>query len=233
MFWSAFLRRRAGILIVIFGVVLVATTILAIHDLNTRGYRSSAKLLVTEKRPASISTAITPNGLGQAGAQSAKDISQALNGLTAAAWIRRESQLPRPLGSPQTGCIAPVKLTPVQIERDLNASASGRTVTITATARSTEVVSCVTRLAVVLAGQERSVLLGHLAAGRELVRTIAYPWRTRVPALPIVRTLILRIIIGLVLAFAIAFAWDYLDGSVRSPAALEAALGAPVLARVT
>ena len=128
--------------------------------------------------------------------------------------------------------LAALGLSVGTVKNDLGAISTGRTLTVTATAPTAAEANLIDHLAQTQLIAFRARYVGAFEAVRSDVSVISPPAAARSATGHILASWLLRVLLGAVVALAIALVWDYLDDSVHSASDLERCLDAPVLARI-
>lgn len=222
-YWYAVLRRRWPVLVLVFAVALVAITFLAVRDYRHRSWTSTAQLFVAPApgltdQSSSASQLLASEAYAR---QIARDISKVIVGRRASQHIARYLHRKGVSSISTNG-----------VEQAIGASSSGREVTVTATASSNSDAKAIAGAEVLAGTRWRARFVGGWGSRHSAVRVIGTAQATRASAGHIALTFLVRLILGAVVAIAVALAWDYLDDSIQSTDDLERWLEAPVLARI-
>jgi len=205
----------------VFGLVVVVSLVLAVSDYANRGWLSTAQAFVE----AGPSTSITVTGAQVPdyeldGQRIAQDLSQVVQSRGVASYIRASAAM------------TIYHLSPSDVQSDLSVSTNGRTIDITARAPSAKEANGIVSVAADVLETRRTLYVGSFEAARSHIQIISQPNAVQASIRPVTTSLVLRAAVGLLVAVALALAWDYLDDSVHTPDDLERWLEAPILARV-
>jgi capsular polysaccharide biosynthesis protein len=206
----------------VFAIVAVIAGALALRDLGRREWVSNSQIFVSAV-PKSAGPAATSSQLLSYEAEArqiALDLSQIVTSRRFAAAIRDSPAL-RGSG-----------MSVGALQSDMSASNRERLLTVTASAPTREESDAIGRLADEQLIMFRARYVGPFEAQRSDLRIVSPPTAARASAGHIATTLGLRVVLGALVALALALAWDYLDDSVHSASDLERWLEAPVLATI-
>jgi capsular polysaccharide biosynthesis protein len=205
----------------VFLLVLAISSLLALQDIRSRDWVASTEVFISAVPYGPPPTANT--GLfsyESEGRQMTQDLSQVVPGRTLSTDLLLDKQLKK------------YNLSLTILGNSLSSSANGRTLTITARAPSADEANLIDGLAQIELLKFRSRYIGRFEAIRSDVVVLSEPAAVRSPATHIVEMWLLRLVLGAIVAVAIALGWDYLDDSIHGPADLERWLAKPVLATV-
>lgn len=223
-YWSGFLRRRWVVLVTIFGLIAIIAAFLALREYTNRPYTSSVQFFVSAVPSLSGTKLVSPGivsyeGEARLAAMDLTDVAQSMAAATDVSNYLRVHHLGY--------------LSPTQVQGIVTVSSSGRVVTISDTRPSAHGARLVADAETFVGTTWRGRYEGGPEARRTDVKLISLPNTVRAATGGIALTLLVRLIVAAIVAFAVALAWDYLDDTVRDPEDLERWLGTPVLARVS
>lgn len=223
-YWSGFLRRRWVVLVTIFGLIAIIAAFLALREYTNRPYTSSVQFFVSAVPSLSGTKLVSPGIVSYEGEArlAAMDLTDVARSMAAATDVSNYLRVHH-LGH----------LSPTQVQGIVTVSSSGRVVTISDTRPSAYGARLVADAETFVGTTWRGRYEGRPEARRTDVKLISLPNTVRAATGGIALTLLVRLIVAAIVAFAVALAWDYLDDTVRDPEDLERWLGTPVLARVS
>ncbi|MGH2448462.1 MAG: hypothetical protein ACRDFS_07665 [Chloroflexota bacterium] len=224
MTWDTYLAiwgRRWAIIAAILILDLLVSGALFYRSYHHTGYQASSTLYVAD--------------LGATGT-SLQSTGQLLAGMTAADFLAEDVKdiatsqvVARYVAHSLAG-----RHLPDSSASDLNAAVGSsrvdRTVRLTVTSPSSATALAASRVLANALTSSRGRFMGTQMARRTLVKEISAPVATRVPANQQLTNLGLRLVLGVIVAFGAALAWDAVDPNVRDVADMEKILGVPVLA---
>ena len=203
--------------------MFVVSTLLALREVTNRVWVASTTIFVSAVPygpPATASAGLF--GYESEASKMAQDLSQVAVSRVLAGNLLAEHR------------IAVLGLSRTKIENSLSAASNGRTVTVTVTAPTQQEATALDQSAQSQLVTSRATYLGPFEAARSDVRVISPPKASQSSSIRHAASAwLLRLILGAVVAFALALAWDYLDDTMHSPNDLERWLYAPVLARLS
>jgi capsular polysaccharide biosynthesis protein len=229
--WSGYLsvlRRRWLLIAVILALDVLASGYLYLRSARSVGYQSCLTLYVADvSSPSLIAAPLT----------ALQSTGVLLSGETAANFFADDV-----LDVARSGIVATFisgrlsgRHLPSSSFADLNGSVSGSRLDRTVNLCVANPASSTALAAAGVLGQAMTVnrarFVGRAMARRTYVAVITAPTVGRASASHQTLNLVLRLVLGGIVALGLALLWDALDPTVRERSEVEAALGVPVLAR--
>jgi len=186
-----------------FLLIAIIGCILAIRAYANRPYIATSQLFVSVIPVAGASEGSVSSFEAES-RQVAIDFSQVVEGRSLAAAVGRH--------------LSGALMSPSTVQSDLSASANNRVVTITASTSSSANSMFLGRLADNQMLLNRSEYVGSFLASRTQVSVVGPPNVQRTSGHHILLMLLIRLIVGAVVAIASGLAWDYFGGAPRAAA---------------
>jgi len=220
--WSGFVARRWPILAILAAATLLLAFVPAAQAYTARGYSATGQIFISiAPSPATPSSTSPLTDAEDAARLLASDLTEVagsrLMAVLVASYLR------------QHGVQSPSVTT---LQQSTSATAAGSTLTLTVSNRNRMVALVGVQAELFELSHHLSSITGSRVAGLSTLRVIGVSGAVRAAARPILTDVVLRLILGLLVTFGVAVAWDYLDGSVRGSQEIARLVGVPILARV-